>query len=149
MDLDSSYNKSFDMFLLFQIAGERYAIDAMSVLRIADYRESFDLPSIGGVFDKAVELDGTMIPLFKLDNLLMVEHGSNPRTLVVRGANESVRLSFYVDEVVVTISSKAEDVMIKRLPDVFEDELLAEVIRHCLIQNGEIIPIVEPYRLLK
>ena len=148
MDLDTLLEKNPEMFLLFRIADQRYAIDAMSVIRISDYRESFDFPNTRCVFNEVVEMDGVMVPLFKLDQLLMTECDLKPKTLVIRGADESERFAFYIDEALETISLQSSGIIIRPMPEIFDDDLLTEIIRHCIIRGNEIVPIIELYRLL-
>ncbi len=126
------------MYLTFIIGGERYATEALSVVRIENWIEPEQLPDPKGSLSLAVKIGETMTPFLDIYSVFGINKPTDSKLISLKYLEDSVVIP--VDSLSEMLSANSDS--IRKLPNIFGNRIASQIVQRCLALDDEIIPII-------
>jgi len=130
--------KTTSMYLMFIIGGERYATEALNVVRIENWIELEQLPNPKGSLSLAVKIGGIMTPFLDIYSVFGINRPADSKLISLKYLEDGMVIP--VDSLSEMLSARSDS--IRKLPNIFSNHIASQIIQRCLALNDEIIPII-------
>ncbi|MDL2235738.1 chemotaxis protein CheW [Christensenellaceae bacterium OttesenSCG-928-L17] len=136
-DINAEHGASDEMFLVFSIADQGYALDISYVTEIIEMLPIFPIPNMPACLKGVINLRGVVVPVMDIRLRFGLEQKEyNERTCIVVVEMEGISLGMIVDSVQEVMTIRPED---RLLPPSGNTDPAARYIQHISPQGEQVL----------